>query len=191
MLKGQRKWGEHYSHGGKCVFTCRWLFNALCAQQVLRLKLLCMGMCTNVVCTNVVQSVSPKCNCLINLPLLSLCGASKKQHSCIQNLIWCAILPVQPPLLPVWTHHIADYWLSYKREEKKTQKTIKYVVCCKYVSYGSSRFYPQCFTHEIIRHEHLWWRKWGEKMPERTHKCWWKRRQTLMPTILPMCNLCF
>lgn len=30
------------------------------------------------------------------------------------DLFWCSILPVHPPLLPVWTHHVPDYRLSCK-----------------------------------------------------------------------------
>lgn len=42
------------------------------------------------------------------------------------DLFWCAVLPVQPPLLPVWTHHISDYRLSYmQREEKEREEDQK------------------------------------------------------------------
>lgn len=38
-------------------------------------------------------------------------------------LLWCAILPVQPPLLPVWTHHVSDHRLGYIRRDEPNEGT--------------------------------------------------------------------
>lgn len=51
------------------------------------------------------------------------------------DLIWCAILPVQPPLLPVWTHHVSDYWVSYKKREDRSSKTMENIQFA--IHYGS------------------------------------------------------
>lgn len=43
-----------------------------------------------------------------------LSGLLKIPQASDPDLFWCSILPVQPPLLPVWTHHVSDYRLGCK-----------------------------------------------------------------------------
>lgn len=89
----------------------------------------------------------------------------KNQHSYTQtfgdlqksDLIWCAINPVHPPLPPAWTHHISDYWLSYK-ERKERRKDIHkenemYVVSMLLTAVATS---IHSFSNDIICHEHSW-----------------------------------